>query len=733
MLKVRSGLVPLVALVFSAGAYAQSTGPDVAVSDLSDVAAYGQALGITAFAVGTTACGVGTQPVLWDASNNGHPVIAQNIYRYYRGRFEQVGQSWLKHGFVSTNSPGCGTCQQPPLGGGQLGVGCTDTYGAGLNGSNTGLGPRSQVNAATGVFPIPHGTPTGDPTIMARVQIHNSDLDPIAYSGARYFAEGHYVTADDAAAGNKNNNASWREIVAPAPGANGGVPFIGGTHAQQSAIYAWQTISPNVVLQTIDISGDGRVIVAAGAWPALGGMTHYEYAVYNMNSDRSVQGVTISLPVGAVLANVGFHDVDSHSGEPYSLTDWTPTILSNGVKWNTQTYAANTNANAIRWGTMYNFSFETTSAPTGNVTLDLFKPGVPTSASVTINVVPSTCPPAPPAVPPVSGGASYSSSSVAYDFVDISATGAAGPTGDDNSSVANLGFAFNFYGTSTTQLRVSTNGYLCLPAQNGGIFSNTNIPNGSAPNAMIAGYWDDLYAAQGGAGGGFVRTQTIGSAPNRRFIAEWVGIWHFGGTASSAETFEILLDEGTNNVTITQVSTNAVAGVGGGASATRGIEDSSGTSGVQVSLNGSPPVIAGTSVRLTPTFLPPVIPTSAILELLGTGQVGTTLFARTLSEPNKPVIFSVSLGAGPTVLPNNLGTLSLDLATLLPLADGFGVFGPANPAAVTNSCGAFSWQYLFVPGGLPPGLTLYFQSVIGSATAPNGSFHISNPVTWVTQ
>ena len=184
---------------------AQSVGPDVTASSLTDVAAYGQALGITAFAVGTIACNVGTQPVLWISNSTQHPVIAQNMYRYSNGTFQQVGMSWLKHAFVSTNSPGCGSCVQPPMGGSQLGVGCTDAYGAGLNGSQGLLGPRSEVNASTGAYVVPHALPTGNATIAGRVQVANSDL---GVAGATYFVEALYVTADDAAAGNDNNNAT---------------------------------------------------------------------------------------------------------------------------------------------------------------------------------------------------------------------------------------------------------------------------------------------------------------------------------------------------------------------------------------------------------------------------------------------------------------------------------------------------------------------------------------------
>ncbi|MFZ4575378.1 MAG: hypothetical protein ACOYN0_13345, partial [Phycisphaerales bacterium] len=65
-------------------------GPDVFVARLTDIAHYGSAGDITAYAVGTDACNMGDVPVQWLAGNTQHPVIAQNFYRLKDGRFEQI-------------------------------------------------------------------------------------------------------------------------------------------------------------------------------------------------------------------------------------------------------------------------------------------------------------------------------------------------------------------------------------------------------------------------------------------------------------------------------------------------------------------------------------------------------------------------------------------------------------------------------------------------------------------
>jgi hypothetical protein len=376
-----------------------TNGPDVYVGGLTDVGYFGNvggatATGIYAYAVGTDACNAGDLPVSWYDGTNHHPVIAQNMYRLKSGRFEQVGQSWLKHGFASTNSTFCGPCTQPPDGGSQLGVGCSDAYGSGLNGGQSFLGPRSQVNATLGAYPWPHSSPTDSSVIGGRLQVHYPDVNPAQNAGARYFAEGHYVTADDATFanagagihGNGLNNATWQEINMSNPAASN-IPFLGAGHPMEHGLRAWKAIDNTVAIANadyMDTNITARFYVGAKVTDNGNGTWNYEYAVANMNSDRSGGTFTVPLPPNAVVTNIGFHDVDSHSGEPYSLVDWTSAVTAGGITWSTQTYAQNVNANALRWGTMYNFRFTANVAPNanGNVSIGLFKPVTAQSTAV---------------------------------------------------------------------------------------------------------------------------------------------------------------------------------------------------------------------------------------------------------------------------------------------------------------------------------------------------------------
>jgi hypothetical protein len=377
------------ALFFVPRASGGGIGPDVTVYSLDGVQNFGAVGGVRAYAIGTRSCNQGDVPLNWcdepggcggGTTDEDHPVIAQNLYRLKDGRFEQIGMSWLKHGFTALqiSAPGCGTGSCQATNGNFLGVGCTDPYSTGLNGSRP-LGLRSEVNAASGEFPFPYTEIGSNDIADQRMQVRETDLDPSQNPGALYWIEGQYVAPDDAAAGNGLNNASYQAVTVN--GTTFNISASGPTVQELPAIAAWQVVDPLVELMPADVPSTPveRFHVARKVTDLGGGSFHYEYAIHNLNSDRSARSFTVDFPGAATISNAGFHDVDHHSGEPYATTDWTiDTSTPGAVIWSTLPFATDANANALRWGTMFSFWFDATAPPAGiGHTIGLFKPGSP--------------------------------------------------------------------------------------------------------------------------------------------------------------------------------------------------------------------------------------------------------------------------------------------------------------------------------------------------------------------
>ena len=345
---------------------------------------YGTSGGIRAFSIASTACNIGDQTAEWISGGSGrHPVIGQNMFRLLNGRFEHIGQSWLKHSFCAVSEFTCGSCQ--PTNCSTLGVGCADTYWATLNDGGSG-GPKSRINpqgvSGHGGTHNNHNypSPTGPGAIRGRLQISDADI----LAGGQNFAEIHYVTHDEDL-DQRHNNASWREVNLSLTNISGVESGQESVHFMQPAIIAWRIHGDGVFTTTLQVPGEGRFYLLSKASDNGNGTWHYEYAIQNLNSDRSGGSFIVPVPERVTVTNVGFHDVDSHSGEPYDTTDWPGVIEEGACVWSTLTHDQNVSANALRWGTLYNFRFDANSPPTtATATLGLFKPGDPSFVTATV-------------------------------------------------------------------------------------------------------------------------------------------------------------------------------------------------------------------------------------------------------------------------------------------------------------------------------------------------------------
>jgi hypothetical protein len=384
-------------------------GPDVVVGDLSGLAQFGNSSGTqVGLAVGTDSCNFGTVDLNWFANPaNDHPVIPQNLYRMSGGanndeRFEQIGQSSVKHAFTALTNNICSLgCNG--VGGTRLGSGCSDPYGASLN-AGPGLGSRAWINPFSGFYPRnDSATPNNNHANHAhtgtshRILTEINDLSTTQNPGATYYAEAQYITPHEYAHCQANpgqcnmyNNVSYRRYNVSGTGSPFTFSPAATTQRAKPAISAW-TGASQVEIKPAP-GNDGIGTVAYKVTNPSPGVWHYEYAVYNQNLDRAIQSFSVPAGAGVSLSNIGFHAPPQHPGwaadgtvgdAGYSSAPWTQTQGAGAMTWNSETFAQNQNANAIRWGTMYNFRFDSNRPPqTMNATVGFFKTGAPITVQV---------------------------------------------------------------------------------------------------------------------------------------------------------------------------------------------------------------------------------------------------------------------------------------------------------------------------------------------------------------
>jgi hypothetical protein len=334
-----------------------------------------------------------------------HPYLIWNLYRVIDGQLEQVGESGVKHAWLTTNG-GCSA----PFGSHILSPNCSDTYGTGNNDAPDDLGPRTEIIPHLGYFGRcgsifdtncdGSSNGVGSDQYRARMVVRESQL---ANPDAQYYSDSWYVVQDDI----NIYNTMMHRTIAPAPGGGGWVTGTQGPTVVGPVLNAWvsPTTSPmrNVEIDTDE--GHTRIAVKvktlASCPGTLSGTCYrYDYAVHNFDFARAVYGAppndqppnlrivsnrgfsqfTVPIPTtGAALESNHFADVDIDAGN-----NWTATIGADAVTWVAPA------GNELNWGTLYRFSLVTNTAPSdsnlGNVVLDVADAGTPSILQTTMMV-----------------------------------------------------------------------------------------------------------------------------------------------------------------------------------------------------------------------------------------------------------------------------------------------------------------------------------------------------------
>ncbi|MDX2115782.1 MAG: hypothetical protein SFZ24_09240 [Planctomycetota bacterium] len=183
----------------------------------------------------------------------------------------------------------------------------------------------------------------------------------------------------------------------------------------------------------------------------------------------------------------------------------------------------------------------------------------------------------------------YNAQTCGSAFENITAAGSRVLLDGDGSAAVPLGFPFRFYGVEYASVNVSANGYLTFDAPTTNP-TNVPIPNQAAPNAYIAPLWDDLALDAGGT----LHVQTLGTAPNRRFVAQWTGVPQF--LQSDANTFQAVLFESGGCIEFRYGAFTPESPAG---DYTIGVENQAGSSGTSISAGS---LTAGACRRLCPAL-----------------------------------------------------------------------------------------------------------------------------------
>jgi hypothetical protein len=316
-------------------------------------------------------------------NNDQHPYLVWALYRDVGGVFEMVAQSDVKHAFLTINQ-NCepGACTQGHI----LGVGCEDVYSVGTNSGH--LGPRSEINAKTGVWahcnqPAPNtpshydqvapfcsadfngGTENG---FTHRLVVHDSDL---SVAGAKYYFASWYLVRDDI---NIFNNMGWREITPSFSGSTWTFGFA-SNFVNGSPLDAWVNPLAPAPGSDNEVGADataGAVQVAVKTTDMGRGFFKYVYAVHNHDFEPRVDSFRVPLAAGVTPTQVRFIDLDDATAN-----NWTATITpGDSITWTAPADAH------MPWGTMFTFSFIANVAPVPGA-VQVTGPGLASPVAVT--------------------------------------------------------------------------------------------------------------------------------------------------------------------------------------------------------------------------------------------------------------------------------------------------------------------------------------------------------------
>jgi gliding motility-associated-like protein len=217
--------------------------------------------------------------------------------------------------------------------------------------------------------------------------------------------------------------------------------------------------------------------------------------------------------------------------------------------------------------------------------------------------------------------------------------------GDDvQSGVFNIGFTFCFYGTTYTQFRIGSNGWVSLGAgAQPPTFAAVPIPtaNAAVPKNCIMSPWQDWNPGIGGQ----IRYQVQGVAPCRKLVVSWIGVPMYSCT-NLLGTFHIVLYESTN-VIETYIANKPNCPQWAGGTSVHGIHNAAGTQAVTVAgRNSSQWTAVNDARRWTPAGAP-ITPTLVWYQVGNPVPIAQNVNQITVTPPAGGAYYTCHLEYGP--------------------------------------------------------------------------------------
>lgn len=212
-------------------------------------------------------------------------------------------------------------------------------------------------------------------------------------------------------------------------------------------------------------------------------------------------------------------------------------------------------------------------------------------ASLTVHAAPDPC----------SDSFGYRCEDKTSNFVPTTAAPLALTDGQNPQQVT-LAFPFKFYGQTYERAWVSTNGFISFSSATDAL-QPRSIPDNTEPNGAIYAFWNELIIDLTTSK---IAVETRGVAPERVMVFEWYNARLRERYAENRISAQILLHEATGEILLQYSGIDESSASDNGSIAGIGIENQTGTVGIQYS-NGMPVLSNGLAIR----FIPPPPPDTA--------------------------------------------------------------------------------------------------------------------------